>query len=175
MFFFAAARQSGQDDQALGLCQMLLFERGIPVDPVDELNQYAARAGLCWYHQVPSVQRSGSQPSGQGMVKPLFSMRCQKSERMPSKVTQHPLASLTRFEDSGRGSGQARSGRAPLRMNGPSESKYLDILEMKSTTRRRTWFSADGGVVKNAPGICAPRLKVFEKELCSRPCPAVPR
>eukprot|EP00438_Fugacium_kawagutii_P027122 Skav234328 [mRNA] locus=scaffold3161:139241:140509:+ [translate_table: standard] len=46
--FFAAARQHGQDEDALVLCSMLL-ERGVPINHVDVFNQsalfYAAREG----------------------------------------------------------------------------------------------------------------------------------
>ena len=66
--FFAAARHSGKDDEALALCRMLI-ERGLPVDHVDELNQSAAflrsTAGPCWHYQVHHGPKSRPEPGGQ--------------------------------------------------------------------------------------------------------------
>eukprot|EP00438_Fugacium_kawagutii_P031035 Skav235364 [mRNA] locus=scaffold3967:80974:81420:+ [translate_table: standard] len=62
--FFAAARQSGQDDQAVGLCRMLV-ERRIPMDHVDELNLfglfYAAREGHAG--TIMYLLRTGADPN----------------------------------------------------------------------------------------------------------------
>lgn len=62
--FFAAARQFGQDPQALALCRMLL-ERGISVNHADELNQtalfYAARQGHS--STVKYLMRKGADPN----------------------------------------------------------------------------------------------------------------
>eukprot|EP00438_Fugacium_kawagutii_P017368 Skav201548 [mRNA] locus=scaffold1616:243567:244817:+ [translate_table: standard] len=62
--FFAAARESGQDEEALALCRMLL-ERSIPVDHADELNQsalfYAARQGHAGTIQY--LMRQGANPN----------------------------------------------------------------------------------------------------------------
>eukprot|EP00438_Fugacium_kawagutii_P023170 Skav200827 [mRNA] locus=scaffold3034:48613:49854:+ [translate_table: standard] len=62
--FLAASRQSGQDEQALALCSMLL-ERGVPLDHVDELNQsalfYAAREGHAG--TIRYLLRKGADPN----------------------------------------------------------------------------------------------------------------
>eukprot|EP00438_Fugacium_kawagutii_P008034 Skav209185 [mRNA] locus=scaffold1137:663386:672772:+ [translate_table: standard] len=196
--FFAAARQSGEDEHALELCRLLL-ERGVPVDHVDDLKQsalfYAAREGHA--NTIRLLLLKGADPDlldSNGETAIFYAVSNQKDEAVKalleggatlevvnnwhdtcmskSPTELLPILEAERkkrrgFEDTGSGTKRRRTGVEELRSwahEWPIKEKVVgEKIDYKQEDI--VLQSTDGmyAVVKNAPEVCAARLRVLEK------------
>eukprot|EP00438_Fugacium_kawagutii_P020035 Skav233872 [mRNA] locus=scaffold1483:131469:132731:+ [translate_table: standard] len=195
--FFAAARHSGQDEQALALCSMLL-ERGVPLDHVDELNQsalfYAAREGHA--STIRYLLRQGADPNlldTNGETAIFYAVSKNREDAVKAlldgganlEVVNNWKDTCTstapgellpmlaeerrkrrRFDDSGPGPKRQRTALEELRSWANEWPIGEKVVGQKVHYKDEDVVlnSADGyAVVQNAPGICAARLRVSEK------------
>eukprot|EP00438_Fugacium_kawagutii_P011015 Skav214771 [mRNA] locus=scaffold3923:11631:12896:+ [translate_table: standard] len=195
--FFAAARQSGQDTQALALCRMLL-ERGVPVNHADELGQtalfYAARQGHTG--AIKYLLRKGADPNlidQDGETAIFYAVSKRRVDAIKALLDgganlevvnkrQHTCMSLSpseilptlaeerkkrrRYEDLGPAPKRQRSPVQELRQWANEWPIKERVVAQKIDYKDEDVVlqSSDGyAVVKNAPGICAARLRVSEK------------
>eukprot|EP00438_Fugacium_kawagutii_P031040 Skav235369 [mRNA] locus=scaffold3967:149853:151106:+ [translate_table: standard] len=192
--FFAAARESGQDEQALGLCRTLL-ERGVAVEHTDELDQtalfYAARQGHSF--TIRYLISRGAEPNHldkNGQTALFFAASNSHVAAIKALLEggaktdiidnyQHtcldyaeedilPIFSKKRHcEDSAPGPKRRRTvleelrswaDAWPIREEEAGEKIYYAAEDVVLQS------AADGyAVVKNAPEICAARVRLSEK------------